>query len=322
MNRSKKLLSLLLAVLLVAACLPLSAAAESVLETEPNDQTNLANPLIYGQAVWGEINPAGESDYYKFQPQRDNWGLDIATEIPITISTYDTDGNEITSDEPQYGNVENFTDGYNFWSFTAGQTYYIKITGAAGQAGEYCLLLGDFECPFTDIANHWGRDAIEWAYGTELFFGQTETSFGPQNPMNRGMLATVLWRMAGKPSASAPSQFTDLKSGAYYEAAVNWAAEAGVVSGTTKTTYNPNTNITREQLAAMLYRYAKLDGELTATGDLSQFTDSDKVSSFAWEAMSWAVGEGIVSGKGNGLLDPTGPATRAEVASMLRRFAD
>lgn len=175
--------------------------------------------------------------------------------------------------------------------------------------------------PFTDISSHWGRESIKWAYEKALFSGVSDTRFGPEQTMTRGMLVTVLHRLAGKPEAAEKSGFSDVADGAYYEAAVNWAAETGISGGTGNGKFSPKTNITREQLASMLYRYAKLNETVSGGGGLSEFTDANKISSYAKEAVAWAVGEGIMSGKGGGRLDPQGRATRGEVAAVLQRYA-
>ena len=135
------------------------------------------------------------------------------------------------------------------------------------------------------------------------------------------MLATVLYRLAGKPAVTSPNSFRDVKQGAYYEKAVAWAAENGIVSGTGNGKFSPNLSITREELATMLYRYAKLEGISTERTELSQFEDSEKVSRWAKEAMGWAVKYGIVRGKTTTTIAPEGKATRGEVAIMLKRYA-
>lgn len=174
--------------------------------------------------------------------------------------------------------------------------------------------------PFMDISMHWGRDAIRWVYEAGLFSGVTASTFGPDKPMDRAMLAEVLYRMAGRPGSSTVSQFPDVPDNAYYKEALNWAVENGIVMGIGGL-YKPSQKITREQLAVMLYRYATMYGPVQSTGNLNAFQDGYTVSSYAKQAMAWAVGEGIITGKGNGKLDPKGSATRAEVATMLQRYA-
>lgn len=178
--------------------------------------------------------------------------------------------------------------------------------------------------PFTDVTGHWAAEAIAWAYGNDLMNGTGETTFAPNTTLNRAMLATILYRMAGSPAgAGEGSAFTDVALDTWYAGAVAWANENGIVSGMGDGTFAPLNAITRQQLAAMLYRYAqysKLD--TSAKGDLSKFTDGGQVSSWASDAMAWAVGTGLISGKTADTLDPTGTATRAEVATILMRFSE
>ena len=138
--------------------------------------------------------------------------------------------------------------------------------------------------------------------------------------MTRAMLVTVLYRLEGEPTVTGRSSFTDVRSGAYYEKAVIWAAANGNVTGTDSTSFSPDAKVTREQLAAILYRYAqyrKLDTD--ASAKLNSFTDADSVSAYASEALGWAVSEGLIIGA-SGKLMPKGDATRAQVAAILHRF--
>ena len=172
---------------------------------------------------------------------------------------------------------------------------------------------------FTDVpAGHWASEAIEYVTGQGYFNGTSATTFGPSVPMSRAMLATVLWRMEGQPAPTGANAFTDVAAGQWYTDAVTWAAEQGIVTGTGNGLFDPNGNITREQLAVMLYRYA---GGTAAGADLSAYPDASSVSSWAVEAMGWAVSNGILSGNEAGQLSPGGAATRAEVAQMLLNYS-
>ena len=155
-----------------------------------------------------------------------------------------------------------------------------------------------------------------------LFTGVTDTTFNPDGSMTRGMLVTVLWRMEGSPAAGS-SDFTDVANGSWYDEAVAWANEEGIVTGMTETTFAPNAAITREQMATMLYRYAKYLGLNTRVkADLSDYTDADSISAYAEDAMAWAVGAGLINGVTDTTLNPAGTATRAQVATILVRFAE
>ncbi len=172
---------------------------------------------------------------------------------------------------------------------------------------------------FADTNTHWAREAVSFAASRELFQGTSAASFSPNAPMNRAMLATVLYRLEDA-SASGSHGFTDVPSGTWYTDAVTWASQEGIVTGTGNG-FNPDGNVTREQLAAMLYRYARSIGMNTYAGaNLNRFTDCGKVSGWAEDALVWAVSNGLITGKSEGTLDPTGSATRAEVATVMQRM--
>jgi hypothetical protein len=176
--------------------------------------------------------------------------------------------------------------------------------------------------PFTDIRlNGWYYEAVKYVYQNKIFYGTTATTFEPGKNLTRGMLVTVLWRMEGEPS-SEKAGFTDTKETSYYYNAVNWAASAGVVHGYSETSFGPNDNITRQQLAVILRNYASYKGyDVSTKKDITSFEDFEQVSSYAVDAVSWAVGKGIINGKSNGTqIDPKGNATRAEAAAMLTNY--
>ena len=176
---------------------------------------------------------------------------------------------------------------------------------------------------FSDIApGAWYADAVNFVTSWGLFVGTSATGFSPEAPMTRGMLVTVLCRLSGTPNPSArTSVFTDVKPDAYYAAAVAWANANGIVNGYSADRFGPEDPITREQLAAMLNKYATFLGmETPADAGLSAYTDANKISSWAESAMRWAVGAGIVSGMSATTLIPQGTATRAQVAAMLMSF--
>ena len=156
-----------------------------------------------------------------------------------------------------------------------------------------------------------------------LFSGTGENTFSPNLPMTRSMLVTVLHRLEGKPAASKAAAFSDVPAGQWYTDAVSWSLEKEIIKGITETEFKPESNITREQLAVMLYRYASTKNMVSGEGgSTDSFTDKDKVSSWAETAVKWAVGKGIITGRTNGSLDPSGSATRAEVAAMLQRYIE
>ena len=165
--------------------------------------------------------------------------------------------------------------------------------------------------------NDWFADAVKYVSENKLMNGTSTTSFSPNGNMSRAMLATVLYRMSGE-TAEADSSFGDVSSSAYYATAVSWASSKGIVNGTGADAFSPNASITREQLAAMLYRYA---GEPSVSADLSAYTDTVDISPYASKAVEWCVAKGILSGKSATRLAPQDTATRAECAAMLQRFA-
>lgn len=170
---------------------------------------------------------------------------------------------------------------------------------------------------YTDLAaNAWYTEAVGYVMSYGLFNGTSDTTFAPNTSMTRGMLATVLHRADGLPDGELPD-FDDVPTGQYYTEAVGWAAERGIVTGYGDGTFGPDDPITREQLAVMLWRYA---GKPTPPNLLLNFTDADQAGDYAQDALRWAVEQGIINGKGGGILDPKGQATRAEVAAMLTRY--
>ena len=177
--------------------------------------------------------------------------------------------------------------------------------------------------PFTDVStSDWFYSDVMFVYENGLFSGTDSRSFSPNASMTRAMLVTVLYRLEGEPAGTGSSSFSDVSSGSYYEKAVAWAAANGIVTGTGSTSFSPDAKVTREQLAAILYRYAqykKLDTD--AGAKLDSFSDAGNVSGYASEALSWAVSEGLINGA-SGRLMPKGDATRAQVAAILHRFVE
>lgn len=177
--------------------------------------------------------------------------------------------------------------------------------------------------PFTDVREtDWFYDDVVFAYENGLFSGTTATTFSPYAPMTRAMLVTVLYRLEGEPAVTGRSGFSDVTIGSYYEAAVTWAADNGIVNGTSATTFSPSENVTREQMAAILCRYAQYKQYGTsASASLSAFSDAAAVSNYAKVPLSWAVAEKLVNGT-DGKLLPRASATRAQVAAILHRFVE
>ena len=231
--------------------------------------------------------------------------------------------------------VSALTNTRNIWSFTVtaedGVTtavYTVTVNTAAlpepitpGVDNKKPASKPEVKLPFTDVStSDWFYDDVAFVYKNGLFSGTDSRSFSPNASMTRAMLVTVLYRLEGEPTVTGRSSFTDVRSGAYYEKSVIWAAANGIVTGTDSTSFSPDAKVTREQLAAILYRYAqyrKLDTD--ASAKLNSFTDADSVSAYASEALGWAVSEGLINGA-SGKLMPKGDATRAQVAAIIHRF--
>lgn len=153
--------------------------------------------------------------------------------------------------------------------------------------------------------------------------GTSSTTFSPDATTTRGMIVTILYRLEGTPAVSSASGFTDVADGQYYTNAVAWAAANNIVGGYGNGLFGPNDTITREQMAAILYRYAQYKGyDVTASTDLSGYSDAAQVSSYALAALQWANAEGLVNGTSDTTLTPGGSATRAQVAVILMRFCE
>ena len=179
--------------------------------------------------------------------------------------------------------------------------------------------------PFTDVmSGDWFYDAVAYVYNKGMMEGTTDTTFAPTMNLTRSMIAQVLYNLEERPEAPGAAGFPDVAAGAWYADAVNWAAARGIVKGYDTGAFGPEDSVTREQLAAILYRYAQAKGYDTTQGGMAvrEFSDSASISDWAQEAMAWAVNAQVLSGKGNGVLDPQGTATRAEVAQMLMNFVE
>ena len=178
--------------------------------------------------------------------------------------------------------------------------------------------------PFTDVSQKdWFYGDVMFVYENGLILGTSKTLFSPHGTATRSMMATILWRMEGSPAPKGKNSFTDVEAGKWYADAITWTAENGIFAGYGKDKFGPDDPITREQLAAIFYRYADYKGyDLTVKGNPDTFKDADKITDYAKTAMQWAVGSGLVKGKSGNLLDPQGTATRAEIAAMLQRFIE
>lgn len=184
----------------------------------------------------------------------------------------------------------------------------------------------EWENPFTDVNDsHWFYEAVKYANEEGLFNGMSATEFGPDVSMTRAMLVTVLYRYVGEPEVTGESKFLDVVKGSYYEKAVMWAEANGIVNGMSATEFAPDNQITREQIVAIMFRFANYQGIDTSVGEntnILSYDDVEEVSEYAIPAMQWAVGSGVMKGKTESTLNPKVTATRAEVATILQRFIE
>lgn len=192
------------------------------------------------------------------------------------------------------------------WTVTAGEPVQLPVS-----------------LPFADVEEGaWYRNDVAFVYQNGLFNGESPTSFAPEGKMQRCMMTTVLHRLAGEPAVGYSAMFRDIPADTWYTAGTIWAGSQGVVSGVGGGLFDPFANVTRQEIAVILHRYAgKMGYDVSASASLAGFRDAGTVASWGREAISWAVGVGILNGN-NGALLPDGAATRAEVAAMLHRFAD
>ena len=206
----------------------------------------------------------------------------------------------------------------------------VEVTDQDGKKGnavhEIPVQIKLDEMTFGDVkTEHWYYDYVKYVYDNGLMTGLNEENFGPADALARAQFAVILHRMNGKPTAEFDKVFPDVHEGEWYTDAILWANSNGIVTGYTDSgLFGTADNINREQMAVMMYRYAKYKGyDVTKTADFSKFKDAANVSEFAEEAMRWAVGTGIITGKDEGTrIDPQGNAARAECAAIIKRFVE
>lgn len=179
------------------------------------------------------------------------------------------------------------------------------------------------ELPFRDVSKRdWYYDDVVYVYRKGYMDGMSSTRFGGELNTTRGQIVTILWRLTGEPRATKRNPFTDVSSSQYYYDAISWAYDAGVVDGFDARTFKPDQNVTREQLAAILYRYAKyMNLSTSGSAYLAKYRDADKIANWAYDAMAWANYRGLINGTSATRIDPKGYATRAQIAAILHRFA-
>ena len=244
-------------------------------------------------------------------------GHTISVRLPYTPANGEQTGNLYAVYVDDAGKVEWITK----------SSYDASLKAVVFETGHFSVYGVGYKNPapaFTDITGHWAADNILFATSRGLLSGTSDTTFSPDTGMTRGMFVTALGRLAGiNPDSYQTGKFTDVKADAYYAPYVNWAAQAGIVEGVTATTFAPDTNINREQMAVIMKNYAaKLGYDLPQTLKAVTFADNTQISSWAKDAVKSMQQAGILAGKNGNNFDPKGTATRAEVATVLRRFVE
>ena len=200
------------------------------------------------------------------------------------------------------------------WSFSEQITEDLTLYAGWGEETE--------SIPFTDVpSDTWYSDSIQYVSQSGLMVGVGDSSFAPDMTTSRAMMVTILWRMEGCPVVDTPITFADVAQDQWYTEAIRWAVDAGIANGYSKTAFGPDDTITREQMAAFLYRYASYIGcDISADSELTEFTDAKNISDWAESSLEWAVDSGMILGVGNDTLLPLGSASRAQTATILTRF--
>lgn len=316
-----------------------------------------------GPDVWTAALPNGEKEYTFTVTYTDDIYPDNITATCTVRTTHRSSGggSSTTYSVSLPGKVEGGTVTASKRSAEAGETFRFTVTPDEGYEldsltatdsrgteldlkyegnGEYSFKMPagqvkiqatfreiSAELPFTDVSEGaWYEDAVSYVYQHGLMAGTSATTFAPDATTSRSMIATILWRIAGSPVVDYAMDFADVPQGQWYSEAVRWAASEGIVSGYGNGTFGTNDSITREQFAAMLYRFAQEQGYDVSVGEntnILSYTDAEDVAEYAIPAMQWAVGAGIISGTGDGsTLSPQGQATRAQAAVMLMQFCE
>ena len=264
-----------------------------------------------------------------------NWTMFVGDTLNVQLK-YDPDNasvkraeREVLSSNTTVAKVVDFAGLISIYGMAPG-TSTISATVGGKTAKLRVVVLQDRNCPsakFMDVPDesNWAHKGIDYAVSHGLFAGTSDNTFSPDDSMTRAMMVTVLWRFAGKPTASGTNPFRDVPTNAYYYEPVLWAAANGVVSGVSADRFDPNGKITREQIAAIMYRYTDKQGyDTSEQADLSVFPDANKVSGYAVTPIAWANKAGLINGdsvNGVSYIKPKDNATRAQVAAILMRYA-
>ncbi|MDY4431052.1 choice-of-anchor I domain-containing protein, partial [Evtepia sp.] len=279
---------------------------------------NYINSREFETAIQGDVSPEGLCFISAAASKTGSPLLLSACEVSGTLAVY-----ELTGTVPSGSGSGNTGSGSGSTGSSSGSNPSTEPDTDPGTEPSQPVTPPAAALPFTDVkSGDWFRDAVAYVYDKGMMTGTSATTFAPNSTTTRGMIVTILYRLENEPAAGT-SSFADVVSGAYYAKAVAWAAENGVVTGTTATTFAPDAPITREQMAAILYRYATLKGyDVSQKADLSGYTDANTISAYASDAMAWANAQGLITGVTNTTLAPKSSATRAQVATILMRFCE
>ena len=243
---------------------------------------------------------------------------------PVSVAkqqdgTTDVNGVDLSISGGTYeNNISDYLDGNLVWNPVTGEVGTPSTPGGGTPTEPE-----EPTWPFTDVTegDDWFYDAVAYVYENNIMAGTDETTFEPTMELDRAMAAQLFYNLEGKPAVTGDSTFTDVTSGHWAVDAITWAAQNDIVAGIGGGLYDPDSNVTREQFAVMLYKYVRFKGyDLTATGDLTRFPDAGSISSWAETALSWANGNGLINGHENGTIDPKGSTIRAQAASIMANF--
>ena len=315
---------------------------------------SVVEPLGHNRVLEGYIAPSATEDGYSGDWVCSRCGILLergevlpATGIPVPelpnpsyppeIADADNGSVTVAPTNPKRGSEVTITvqpePGYEVGTVTVTDRNGSRVDVTANPDGTYSFIqpgsrvtvtvdfvaAAEVEMPFTDVSGGWYHDAVQYVYENGLMQGVGGGLFGPALTTDRAMIATILWRMEGEPVVDYAMDYADVAGGVWYTEAIRWAASQGIVTGYGDSRFGPADAVTREQLAVILYRYA--GAPAADASALDSFSDRGQVSSWAGDAMAWAVSAGIIQGNGAG-LNPGGTATRAEVAAILMRFVE
>ena len=299
-----------------------------------SDTSNSITVTLNGQTLTISANSSQSFTYIKPSGGGGGGGGGSVT-TKYTLS-FDTNGGsaiaKVTKEKGTTVDLEQYVptrEGYTFAGWYSDEALTQKVTSVKLNANTTVYAKWTENAvtptlPFTDVkSGDWFYEAVQYVYDKGMMTGVSADRFAPASTTTRGMIVTILYRLENEPAVSGGSAFTDVENGAWYADAVAWAAANDIVNGTSATTFAPNSPITREQMAAILYRYAAYKGyDVSQKADLSGYTDAASISGYAKDALAWANAQKLITGVTDTTLNPQGSATRAQVATILMRLCE